>query len=36
MKQWLSTKADVEGKEGNKRYTLSKARFRMHLGATVL
>ena len=24
MKQWLSTKDDVEGKEGNKRYTLSK------------
>ena len=24
MKQWLSTKEDVEGMEGNKRYTLSK------------
>ncbi len=26
VKQWLSTKDDVEGKEGNKRYTLSKVR----------
>ena len=24
MKQWLNVKDDVEGKEGNKRYTLSK------------
>ena len=26
MKQWLNTKDDVEGKEGNVRYTLSKVR----------
>ena len=24
VKQWLNVKDDVEGKEGNKRYTLSK------------
>ena len=28
VKQWLNTKDDVEGKEGNKRYTLSKVRRR--------
>jgi len=27
VKQWLNVKDDVEGKEGNKRYTLSKVLF---------